>query len=119
MSDRAPTYVRLMNMLNAIRGLSPFSELSADEERLLGDLIVRWHLTPTITVSDLMESGVTPSSSTTYRRLIALRDKGLISMRVDQQDRRIKFVEPTAAARDYMQRINRSIRAMLDDERTV
>lgn len=118
MPGRAPTYVRLMNMLNAIRGLSPFSELTADEERLLGDLIVRWHLTPSITVSDLMDSGVTPSGSTTYRRLVALRDKGLVDMRVDEQDRRVKFVEPTAASRDYMQRINLSMRAFLDDERT-
>ena len=109
---RAPSYVRFLNMLNAIRGMSPFSLLSGDEERVLDELVVRWHAVGAITMNDLMESGITPSPTTSYRRLIALRDKGLVALRVDDRDKRVKYVEPTSAAKDYMARIGGSLRAV-------
>ncbi len=113
MGDKTPIYVRLFNMLSAIRDLSPFNVLTADEELLLGDLVVRWHEAPSITISDLMQDGRYSSQSTAYRRLIALRDKGLITLRVDDQDKRVKFVEPTSFAQDYMERIGQSLTMLM------
>lgn len=118
-ADLAPTYVRLLNMMNAIRDMSPFSALTADEERLLTDLVVRWHEQAVITVSDVMASDVTPSASTTYRRLIALRDKGLIYLRVDGNDKRVKFVEPAPLANDYIKKISQSLGALIKSDRPI
>ena len=54
----------------------------------------------------------TISPNETNPRLIALRDKGLVALRVDDRDKRVKYVEPTSAAKDYMARIGGSLRAV-------
>lgn len=64
--------VRLLNMLSALRELTPFNSLTADEEVLLDELIVHWHRTDNLTISDVMVGTRRVSSSTNYRRLIAL-----------------------------------------------
>jgi len=104
-----PTYVRLLNMLNAIRQLAPFNLLTADEGLLLDALIVEWHARDDIMVSELMGDPRYGTQATVYRRIIALRDKGLVRLRVDSKDRRVKFVEPSDAAREYMKSINKCV----------
>jgi len=118
-SDRSPVYVRLINMMSAIRNMSAFNVLTADEERLLGDLVVLWHSRPLITISDLMGNDMSSSPSTTYRRLISLRDKGMITMRTDETDKRVKFVEPDSLARVYMERVRQSITSLIESEKTI
>jgi DNA-binding transcriptional ArsR family regulator len=100
-----PKHIRLLNLLGAIRDLSPFDVMTADEEELLRDLVVRWNSSGEITVSEIMKSLAGVSETTAYRRLISLRDKGLVSLRVDKSDKRVKFVEPTSLAEDYARRI--------------
>ena len=46
-----PADIKLLNLLEAIRGLSPFDAMSADEECLLRNLIIRWHAGEDIPVS--------------------------------------------------------------------
>lgn len=101
-----PSYVRLLNMLGAIRDMAPFNRLKPEENLLLDALVVRWHLRDHITVSELMLCGQFGSQTTTYRRVIGLRDKGLVSFKVDKSDRRVKYVQPTSLAKDYMSKIN-------------
>lgn len=113
----APIFVRLLNLLNAIRGMSPFSDLSADEEQLLGQLVLRWQRDEPFTVGDLMHGSDRTSPSTMYRRLIALRDKGLANLRVDDGDRRVKFIEPTALAHEYVRNFSAHLEEMLARER--
>ena len=109
MAAKAPNHIRLLNLLGAIRGLSPFDVMTAEEDELLRDLIVRWHDAEDITVSEIMKTLAGVSETTAYRRLISLRDKGLIHLRVDAADRRVKFVEPTKLAEDYARRINMAL----------
>jgi DNA-binding MarR family transcriptional regulator len=108
-----PTYVRLFNLLNAIRDLAPFSVLTAEEDELLRSLLVRWHRETDISISDVTEtmSGVSPA--TAYRRIIKLRDKGLVQLRVDQHDKRVKFVEPTEAALQYARHVHSALEALV------
>lgn len=114
----SPTFVRLLNMLGAIRELSSFSELTADEELLLDDLVVRWHQSDSVTFSDIALDKERVSSSTLYRRLVALRDKGFISMRADEHDKRAKLLEPTPKARDYMKHLKNGLELLLRNEKT-
>lgn len=95
MRMKYPAYIRLLNLMIALRELSPFAELTADEEQLLGDLIVRWDQGVDIRVSDIMNGGSRGSGSAIYRRLITLRDKRMIVLRTDSEDKRVKFIEPT------------------------
>lgn len=102
MLTEVPLYVRLFHLLRAVREASTFSTLSADEEQLLGELIAQWHDLGSITVTEVMHSATRTSQSTVYRRLVGLRKKGLIKFRNDAGDKRLKFVEPTQEAKDYM-----------------
>lgn len=108
-----PLHIRLLNLLVAIRDLSPFHLMTAEEEQLLRTLLIRWHEEKYISVSGITNSMADVSGATVYRRIIALRDKGLISLRVNQADRRVKFVEPTRLALDYGNRIDIALDAIL------
>jgi DNA-binding MarR family transcriptional regulator len=109
----APAYLKLLNLLSAMRELSPFEDLSADEEQLLGDLALRWHLSDKVTVGDLMQASVRVSPSTMYRRLIVLRDKGFVDLPEDENDRRSRFVVPTASARKYIKKLDECVSKLL------
>jgi hypothetical protein len=52
--NEKPAYIRLLNLLSAIRELSPLKDLTADEEQLLGQLAIRWHKTDQLTVGEMM-----------------------------------------------------------------
>lgn len=119
MTDRSsPTsqlVLRLFNLLDAIRQMSPFSALSAEEEQLLGRLVLRWHAQTPFTVSDVMYEDASGSPSTVYRRIVGLREKGLAELRVDPDDRRIRYVDPTPLAREYVQRMSEGLAGLFPD----
>lgn len=92
---------------------SAFSALSADEEQLLGELIAQWHDTCSLTVTQVMQSDTRTSQSTVYRRLVALRNKGLIHFRSDVSDKRVKFVEPTQEAKTYMLKLGLQLETLI------
>ena len=110
--------VHLLNLSSAIRDLSPLAELSVAEELLLDDLIIRWHDNVTLTVSDVMNDTRYPSPITAYRRLIALRDKGIVDLDVAFDDRRIKHVRPTKAALLYIEMLEEAVDQMISDALT-
>jgi DNA-binding transcriptional ArsR family regulator len=113
-----PSFVRLLNMLNAIRQMAPFDTLNGEEVLLLDALIVQWHERDNIMVSEVMSDARFGSQPTVYRRVMALRDKGLICLRADGTDKRVKFVEPSRLARDYMESISEGIAAVGQSPRT-
>jgi hypothetical protein len=77
MTNSFPPYIRLFNLLKAIRELPPFNALTGEEELLLDDLIVQWHEHGVLKMSDLMSNAHYGPRSTVYRRLVALRIKGV------------------------------------------
>lgn len=64
-------------MLNAIRQMSPFDTLSADEGLLLDALIVEWHQRDNIMMSELMGDARFGTQPTVYRRIMASISTGL------------------------------------------
>jgi len=109
MTKSSPTYIRLLNLLRAIREIPPFNALTADEELLLEDLVVQWHEQKLVKMSDLMGSALYPSRSTVYRRLVALRDKGVILIEDDPDDKRERYLKPSAAARSFIAEVQRGV----------
>jgi DNA-binding transcriptional ArsR family regulator len=105
-------------MLNAIRQMAPFDTLNGEEVLLLDALIVQWHERDNIMVSEVMSDARFGSQPTVYRRVMSLRDKGLICLRADGTDKRVKFVEPSRLARDYMESISEGIAAVGQSPRT-
>ncbi|MFM7029313.1 MAG: hypothetical protein ACKOXK_11655 [Chakrabartia sp.] len=109
MSSLPPSHVRFLNVLNAIRQLSPAGTLNADEQVLLDLLIVQWHENERIALSDLMHGNLGGSQSTTYRRLLALNEKGFVRFGTSPTDKRVRFVEPTDLARKHMRAMDESL----------
>lgn len=106
---RKPSYVRLLNLLGAVRELSPFHWLSADDEQLLGKLAVLWHERDAVTVGEVMDEDDGTSPSTRYRRLISLRNKGFIDLPIDKTDKRVRLIVPTSSAKKYMKQLDQAI----------
>lgn len=94
--------IRLLNLLRAVRELSPFDALAADEEQLLNDIILRWHVQDRLTIKEVMDDIRYPSRTTAYRRLVQLRNKGMITLDTADHDGRIKYVCPTEASLSYV-----------------
>ena len=111
-----PAHVRLLNLLSAIRQMAPISALSAEEELVLRELVVAWHERGEIKVGDLMRGARNESATTAYRRVVGLEKKGLVTLRLDQKDRRVKYVEPTAHARHYVDCIRDGLREIASAE---
>lgn len=114
----APLHIRLLNLLGAIRDLSPFDAMTAEEEQLLRALLIRWHETRDISISEMMVSMSEVSATTAYRRIISLRDKGLIKLGAHKMDKRVKLIRPTALALDYGKRIDLALGGLVEEIRT-
>ena len=95
---RKTTTIKLINFLVSLRKLPPLSALSGEEERLLFELYEFYEANGDISVSDVYELGGTKSASTAYRNLINLRDKGLVEVAVDEDDKRKRHVTFTQSA---------------------
>lgn len=112
----SPLMFRLLNLLDAIRRLSPFSTLTAEEEQLLFRLVMRWESPETFTVGDIMKEDRTASPSSAYRRLCSLRDKGMVELTVDKADRRVKYVRPTPLSEEFVRQFNTHLNQALREE---
>ncbi len=98
-------YIRFLNLVAAIRSIPPFSTLDATEEQLLNRLAIVWHRGEKISVADVMRNEPEVSRTTTYRRLIGLKSKGMIDFVDDIHDKRVKNVIPTANATAYLEKM--------------
>lgn len=96
---------RLLNFLVGIRRLPPLSELSGDEERMLFELRALWQQRGSLTVADAYDLAKGSSSITSYRRLVSLKDKGLVDITVMEDDRRKRKVKFTPIAEELFSRM--------------
>lgn len=110
MSDNNATiYLRMLNLLSAIRELDPFSQLSADEEQFLWELMQQWHHKERVLVGDVINRSDRVPSSTAHRRLVALKGKGFLELRQCDDDKRVRYVQPTPLALSYIKHLNQGI----------
>lgn len=104
-NDTSNTYLRFLNLVSAVRALPTFPNLDAVEERVLNGLAAIWATGATVTVLEAMRLTPDSSPSTVHRRLKQLQQKGLIRLRADASDSRVRVIEPTAAANAWFARL--------------
>jgi DNA-binding MarR family transcriptional regulator len=104
MERSVPPYIRLLNLMRAIRELSPFNSLTTEEEALLEDLLLHWHEKGVAPMNELLASELYKSRSSVYRRILGLRDKGMVVLESDPGDKRIKWIKPSDSAELYIER---------------
>lgn len=108
-SSHSSTYLRFLNLVQAIRKLPDFPELDPVEERLLNLFAAVWHSGKQITVLQAMGMSTDVSSTTAHRRLKSLRKKGVITLVADESDNRIKYVQPTSVADQYFSQLGQCL----------
>lgn len=89
---------RFINFLVSLRRLPPLSELSGDEERMLFELRLLWERQGSLSVADVYDLVSAQSATTSYRQLMALKNQGLVDVRVTDEDRRKRAVTFTQSA---------------------
>ena len=95
------TYLRFLNLVQAVRSLPTFPVTDALEERLLNVLAAAWAQDRSVTVLTAVALLADTSPTTAHRRLKSMRQKGLIALQVDGNDSRIKYVVPTELTQRY------------------
>ena len=99
------TYLRFLNLAQAIRQLSSFPQIDAVEERLLNVCAAAWHAGRKLTVLEAMKLLPDTSESTAFRRLKSLRSKGMVCLDYDANDARTRYVMPTDLANAYFEKL--------------
>lgn len=99
------SYLKFLNLMEAVKGLPTFPSMDGIEERLLNAFASLWAAKTPITVLQSMEILENVSPATAHRRLKTLGDKGFISFDTDKADKRVKYVVPTALARQYFAKL--------------
>ena len=109
MNKPTSIYIKFLNLVNALDSELALPKLDATEEKLLNQLAAVWGADKRITVLEAMDMDSDVSSTTIHRRLKSLSKKGLISLAMDEQDNRVKYVLPTAVATEYFSKLSKCL----------
>lgn len=95
--------------MQAIRTLPTSPQIDPVEERLLNALAAVWHTGRRVTVLEAMAMALDVSPTTLHRRLKSLRAKGLLALKTDDTDSRIKYVVSTDKADQYFSALGKCL----------
>jgi len=100
-------YIKYLQLVQTVQRQLVDLQLDPHEARMLEALALIWGTGAKILVNEA--AAVVPEISTTtaHRRLKALRQKGLIELRLDSGDNRFKYVQPTPATKKYFETLSR------------
>ncbi|HUW76471.1 MAG TPA: hypothetical protein VMV70_07285 [Gallionella sp.] len=104
-SNYSQTYIKFINLAQAIRELPTFPSLDATEQQLLDAFVVLWNQNKSVRVVEAMQMFPDISASTVHRRIVTLRRKGMISLKTDEENQRVKYISPTPLAHKYFAKL--------------
>ncbi len=102
-------YIKFLRLVQEVQTHHDLTALSPMEERLLNLLALAWAQDQKITVTQAMDFVAEISQSTSHRLLKVLRLKKFIALQVDEEDNRIKYVEPAEKANLYFKALGTCI----------
>lgn len=107
MSNFKQIYQKFLNLANAVEELAEFPALDPVEQKLLSCLSKYWSGKQKITVVEAMHMTTEISTSTVFRYLKKLRQKGYIELVVDEFDNRVKYVSATSQTDSYFSKMGK------------
>lgn len=107
MSGFKDVYQKFINLAIAAEKLSDLPVLDVVERRVLNLLSVYWSNKQQITVVEAMHMTDEISTSTIFRYLKRLRQKGYLELLVDEVDNRVKYVSPTKQTDQYFSKLGK------------
>lgn len=114
MLEHKNAYLRFINLALAAEKLSYFPSLEPTEMRVLKLLSVYWLKKQLITVVEAMNMTSEISTSTIFRNLKKLREKGYVELVVDDVDNRVKYISPTKQADKYFSNLGKLMFKAID-----
>jgi len=108
-SNLSQTYVKFVNLVQAIRQKDRLFPIDPVDERLLSSFAAVWGTGQRLTASDaaLIVPDVAPR--TVQRRVAALIDKGMLRVESDAKDNRIKYFLATDKANAYFAELGKCL----------
>lgn len=107
MANFKQIYQKFLNLASAIEEMSEFPTLDPVEQKMLTLLSKYWSNKQKITVVEAMHMTHDISTSTVFRYLKKLRNKGYIELVVDDLDNRVKYVSATALTDSYFNKMGK------------
>ena len=105
---KSPSYIRFLNLLDALERINPGKKLDCVEESLLDRIVQCAHLKESLLVGDLISLAELGSQATLHGRLKNLSAMGYIKM-VSNTDGRKKEVLPTKLAMKRYEEISKCL----------
>lgn len=116
MTKYSKTFQKFLNLTQAIDDLVEFSNITADEMRLIKSLNNFWIRNEDISVVTAMSIVKNVSTSTTFRMLKKLRQKDFIKLEANKKDGRIKYVKPTDKIQSFFHQYGKILMKVASDE---
>lgn len=116
MTRYSMAYQKFLNLTQSVDDLVEFSHLTADEKCLIKSLNNYWINKEKITVVSAMNLANKMSTSTTFRILKRLRQKGFITLEVDKADNRVKYVKPTEKIQSFFHQYGKILMKVANGE---
>ncbi|WP_143541656.1 hypothetical protein [Rhodoferax fermentans] len=103
------TYLRFLNLVQAIRQKDRLFALDPVDERLLNCFAVVWVTGRYLTASEASVSVADVAPRTVQRRVVSLVEKGLLRVESDEKDNRVKYLFATDKTAQYFEELNKCL----------
>lgn len=110
-NSASAVYMRFLRLVKALEGSGEAPQLDANESALLNALAERWHAGQPMTIMQAMALSDLGSPATLHRRIMRLRQLGMIDAVEDKSDTRIRHLVLTASAVDYFEKLSKTLRS--------
>lgn len=111
MSTMKDAYVRFLNFVNALKELPELPSLDQEEQAILNIVLLANVKRERLLVVELSLMVPETSQSTVLRRIKNLQSKGMLMIKKDNQDKRIRTIHLTPLAEKYFDKMGRIIKA--------
>lgn len=108
-TDYTSYYLRFISLVQDINNDSAYPALDPIEERILHSLASRWHKSNKVSVKECVGMLINIPPATASRRLKVLLNKGMIALKTDKDDGRIRYIVPTPLASRYFESLGQAM----------
>lgn len=108
-SPLASAYLRFLQLAKVLESAPDGEAMDANETALLEAVVLSWHQGQPMTVREAISLTELGSPATLHKRVTRLRQKDMLAAQSEPDDRRAKFLMPTAKALAYFERLGRSM----------
>lgn len=98
---KSSSYIRFLNLIDAIDRINPGKKLDSIEENLLDKIVLSFHANHSLLVGDLISMSELGSQATLHGRLKNLSAMGYIKMAANEDGRKKEVVPTKIAIKRY------------------